>query len=615
MTLPDTPFGSQLRLLRLRARLTQAELGRAVGYSDAQISRLEQGRRPPALSVLRALFLPALGLAPESDEAQQLLALAVTARNHTRPDPPPVEREATQFTTADLTLIYAQLPVTAQILLARLSICPGPWPQTFALAVCDPDQCGDEGQQADCALLLRYGLMQDDPKADPASLRMTAQVHAFAQARLAERGSEQRQLAQRLRDNCLAVAEQARPAMSYGPELAPWMQRLAALETAFTVVLRDTLTTDAAVCGLRLASALRVFWYTGGQLREGRHWFEQLLALAAQADPPVPDQLYATALDDAALLAWRQGDYHQAEEWGSAALARYRSQANQAGEARVLMHLGLFAFDLGETARAQARYEASLPIYRALGNPPETIGVVHNLANLYNQLNASEQALPLYQECLSFYEQSGDQSGIALISLGLGTIYREQAEYLQAEAAFCRSLNLAQTVGDDWSVAVAELNLGDLALDQGDLVTARQRLATALTQFEQIGDQQHVSTTHGRLGEVELAAGHQAAALAHFRQGLLLAHAIVFQHGVASGLEGVAGCIASSQPLLAARLLGCAASIRVTTGVPLALTDQPRLARIMTQAQAHCSPSSWAAAWAEGEHLAPARAITLALTM
>lgn len=74
------PFGDYLRLLRRRARLTQAELGIAVGYSDAQICRLETGRRPPDLATLVALFLPALGLDDRSAEAARLLELAGHAR-------------------------------------------------------------------------------------------------------------------------------------------------------------------------------------------------------------------------------------------------------------------------------------------------------------------------------------------------------------------------------------------------------------------------------------------------------------------------------------------------------------------------------------------------------
>lgn len=73
-------FGTLLRVLRRRARLTQRDLGIAVGYSEAQISRLEQGKRLPDPSVVAALFVPALGVAGEPELAGRLHALARDAR-------------------------------------------------------------------------------------------------------------------------------------------------------------------------------------------------------------------------------------------------------------------------------------------------------------------------------------------------------------------------------------------------------------------------------------------------------------------------------------------------------------------------------------------------------
>jgi ATP/maltotriose-dependent transcriptional regulator MalT/DNA-binding XRE family transcriptional regulator len=81
--LPDSSvadFGGMLRVLRHRARLTQRELGLAVGYSEAQISRLEKGKRLPDPSVVAALFLPSLGLANDPELAARLHRLAETAR-------------------------------------------------------------------------------------------------------------------------------------------------------------------------------------------------------------------------------------------------------------------------------------------------------------------------------------------------------------------------------------------------------------------------------------------------------------------------------------------------------------------------------------------------------
>ena len=69
-------FGDFLRYLRRRARLTQQELGIAVGYSGAQITRLEAGQRHADGLTVLARFVEALGLQQEPELAQQLIQLA-----------------------------------------------------------------------------------------------------------------------------------------------------------------------------------------------------------------------------------------------------------------------------------------------------------------------------------------------------------------------------------------------------------------------------------------------------------------------------------------------------------------------------------------------------------
>jgi ATP/maltotriose-dependent transcriptional regulator MalT len=68
-----------LKFLRRRGRLTQRQLGAAVGYTEGHICRLEQNQRTPDLATLAALFVPALGLDREPQLAAQLLELAAEA--------------------------------------------------------------------------------------------------------------------------------------------------------------------------------------------------------------------------------------------------------------------------------------------------------------------------------------------------------------------------------------------------------------------------------------------------------------------------------------------------------------------------------------------------------
>ena len=79
---PETfsTFGDLLKYLRKREELTQRELALLVGYSDTQISRLEQSQRVPDAATLTALFVPALRLERESLWVERLLELAKQAR-------------------------------------------------------------------------------------------------------------------------------------------------------------------------------------------------------------------------------------------------------------------------------------------------------------------------------------------------------------------------------------------------------------------------------------------------------------------------------------------------------------------------------------------------------
>jgi predicted ATPase/DNA-binding XRE family transcriptional regulator len=121
-------FGSLLRHLRRRARLTQRELGLAVGYSEAHIARLESNQRRPNLSVVSAQFSEALQLHEGPAWSARLMALAgdkleplPTPQSETSAAPmnPPTNLRAqlTEFVANDDTLRHvAQLLAATRLL-------------------------------------------------------------------------------------------------------------------------------------------------------------------------------------------------------------------------------------------------------------------------------------------------------------------------------------------------------------------------------------------------------------------------------------------------------------------------------------------------------------------
>src|SRR5262245_50815622 len=78
-------FGDLLRFLRRRIGITQMELAVGVGYSNTQISRLEQNERLPDIPTIEARFVSALGLEEEPKAVARLLDLAANVRREDAP--------------------------------------------------------------------------------------------------------------------------------------------------------------------------------------------------------------------------------------------------------------------------------------------------------------------------------------------------------------------------------------------------------------------------------------------------------------------------------------------------------------------------------------------------
>ena len=118
-----TTFGDLLRFLRRRAGITQLELSIAVGYSDAQISRLEQNLRLPDIPTIEARFVSALDLEDEPKAVARLLDLAANVR---REDAPGLGlcpyKGLNYFDEADADLFVGREALTAKLTERMLSL-------------------------------------------------------------------------------------------------------------------------------------------------------------------------------------------------------------------------------------------------------------------------------------------------------------------------------------------------------------------------------------------------------------------------------------------------------------------------------------------------------------
>src|SRR5512142_351663 len=116
-------FGDLLRFLRRRTGLTQMELAIAVGYSDSQVSRLEQNERLPDIPTIEARFVSALGIEDEPNVVARLLDLAANVRREDAPAPGSSPYKGlSYFDESDADLFVGREALTAKLTELVLSL-------------------------------------------------------------------------------------------------------------------------------------------------------------------------------------------------------------------------------------------------------------------------------------------------------------------------------------------------------------------------------------------------------------------------------------------------------------------------------------------------------------
>ncbi|MDP9370305.1 MAG: tetratricopeptide repeat protein [Chloroflexota bacterium] len=448
-------------------------------------------------------------------------------------------------------------------LFRRLAVFAGGCTFEAAEAVADPD--GELNALDGLESLVDKSLLQQTEEADgQPRFGMLETIREYGLERLWE-ADEAEEVRARHAAHYLTLAEQAEPELT-GPEQATWLERLEANHDNLRAALGWSDEAGETETGLRLAGALRRFWWVRGYLSEGRGSLERLLASPRDVTPAVR----AKALDAAGALAWEQSNYGRATRLIEDALAIHRQLEDTDGKIRSLVQLGLVATDLGEYEQAESRYQEGLVL-------------IHEL---------------------------GDMRGVSIQLLNLGMLAFLRGEFDRAVELYERSLDLSKGLGDQQLIASALVNLGECKEYQGNLGRATYLYHEALVHFQRLGDKPRRAFALAGLGRVALVNDNAARSREFLDEALLLHEETGDTRGVIACLEALAGvAIAEGDPIRAPRLYGAAEAIREIAGTPLADIYRVALARAVAAARATLSPEVWEAAWGAGRALPIASAI------
>lgn len=511
---------------------------------------------------------------------------------------------------------YELLRADEQALFRRLAVFAGGCAVEAAEAVC----VTGGGMKVDVLealdALARQSLVVIDETPDElARVRLLETLRAYGLERLAAAG-EAAELRRAHAAYYLEVAAAAGSALK-GPNQVAWLARLeaehdnmrAALEWAHAAGTAGTV--GAVEVGLRLAGALWSFWVVRGHLREGRAWLEGLLALPESET--MPAAVRAKALNGAGLLAWRQGDVARMTALCDESLALYRELGDRQGIADVLNNQGSVADEQGDYRRAAALLEEILTQRRELGDPVRLAIALGNLGiTVYNQGDMA-RARALFEEGLALHRRLGDTRGIAITLGNLGEMARDQGDLTRAAALLDESLALRRQLGDTRGVATALHDLGAMALARGDHQHASALCEEGLALARELGDRRGMAELLRTLGAVALIQGEHGPAMELYRESLQQFQDVDDKAGVIECVGGIADVRdAQGQARCAAVLCGAVDALRIALGVAPAPVVAARQARLVTAIRAALPADTFEEAWAEGQGLTLAQAITRA---
>ena len=305
------------------------------------------------------------------------------------------------------------------------------------------------------------------------------------------------------------------------------------------------------------------------------HWrlgdYQQAIDLFTQAVAIVraigDRQGESVLLGNLGLSYYALGDYRQAIDLHTQALAIARETGDHQVEGAELGNLGLSRYAQGDYRQAIDLHTQALAIARETGDHQVEGNALGNLGLSYYALGDYRQAIDLHTQALAIVRAIGDRQGESVLLGNLGLSHYAQGDYRQAIDLHTQALAIARDIGDRRGDVVHLGNLGLCHYALGDYRQAIDLHTQALAIARDIGDRKGESFRMGNLGLCHFSLGDYRQAIELGTQALAIARDIGDRNGEANALDSLGRAwLASGDPRQALALFGQAVSISDTAG-------------------------------------------------
>ena len=304
---------------------------------------------------------------------------------------------------------------------------------------------------------------------------------------------------------------------------------------------------EETALALRLFSALRPFWQTGGRVGEGRRWAEALLAPDGRpaGGAAVDPALLGTAQETAGALALDVGDHDPARTWLEAAVSAFRALEDGAGTGRALVNLGVLARYRGELGEAERLLREAAGLLR--GQPAEA-ACLAELGQVTALSGREAEGERILLRALNLARGRGDATAAADALNDLGKLAAVRGALDVAERHHLQALELHREMRRLRAEARTLGHLGEIAWRKREFERGQSLYEDALAVQRRLGDQRGMATSLGHLASIAYQRGRPLESADLNRQLVELRRRMGDRRGEGVALAGLATAIWLAEP-------------------------------------------------------------------
>ena len=285
------------------------------------------------------------------------------------------------------------------------------------------------------------------------------------------------------------LAEEAAPQFLQASQ-REWLDRIQADDDNVRSAVQWARAQGQAEVVLTFLAALWRFAEIRGYFKEWRDSAKLALEMPeAEAFPALRSKVHSGA----GMLAYRQGDFAEAEAHFTKSLAIEEGLGSQAGRANALNDLGNVANMRGDFEQARSRYEQSMTIQLAQNDDRGVAVARFNLGTVALARGEAAEAIALYAESLRGFQAADNVRESAFPLLGLAQAHVAIDDPAAARHFAEECLRIRREVGDQKGEGDIRRTLGWLEVEAGNITAAREHLVASLNRALELRDSRGIS--------------------------------------------------------------------------------------------------------------------------